>query len=236
MPRALAIAAAAALATLLAACAPEVRRTAAEGEPPPQREAPAEFPRAYYEQAAAQGKAVYRVDARQSLVVIEVRRGGSLARLGHDHVIAARNVAGFVAPEAGRADLYVALDDLTVDETELRKAAAFDTQPSESDIAGTRANMLDKALETNNFPFALIHMDSRDGKNSVTITLHGVTRTLEVPVKIDRDDNQIGATGLLTFNQSDFGITPYSILGGAIAVQDRLNLRFTIRARREPAP
>ena len=231
--RVLAAAVPALLAALLSGCAPEIRRPAPEGKPPT-REAPAEFPRAYYEQAAAQGKAVYRVDSAQSLVVIEVRRGGSLSRLGHDHVVAARNVAGFVAPEAGRADLYIALDDLTVDETGLRSAAGFDTQPSESDIAGTRANMLDKVLETGKFSHALIRVNGGSAKSSVTITLHGVTRTLEAPMQVDRNDNQIGATGLLTFNQSDFGITPFSILGGAIQVQDRLDLRFTVRARREP--
>jgi len=33
-------------------------------------------------------------------------------------------------------------------------------------------------------------------------------------------------------NQTDFAITPYSLLGGAIAVKDALELRFRISARR----
>jgi len=226
----------AALTALLPACAPLVRPTAPEEKRPSQREAPAEFPRAYYEQAAAQGKPVYRIDPERSLVVIEVRRAGSLARLGHDHVVAARNVAGYVAPEAGRADLYVALDDLVVDEPTLRKEAGFDTQPSESDIAGTRANMLEKVLESGKFPHALIRVDRAGARDrlAISITLHGVTRTLEVPVQIDMEDRQASVTGRLEFNQTEFGITPFSILGGAIQVQDRLNLQFTIRAQRAP--
>jgi hypothetical protein len=168
--------------------------------------------------------------------VIEVRRAGSLARLGHDHVVAARNVAGYVAPEAGRADLYVTLDDLVVDEPTLRKEAGFDTQPSESDIAGTRANMLEKVLESGKFPHALIRVDRAGARDrlAISITLHGVTRTLEVPVQIDMEDRQASVTGRLEFNQTEFGITPFSILGGAIQVQDRLNLQFTIRAQRAP--
>jgi hypothetical protein len=39
-------------------------------------------------------------------------------------------------------------------------------------------------------------------------------------------------SGKLAFNQSDFGITPYSLLGGAIAVKDGLELRFRVRAKR----
>jgi hypothetical protein len=218
-----------ALATLalLSSCAPQ----------PPEHEKPAgppaEFPQAYYEQAMARGEPVFRIDPKQSVVVIEVRRGGSLARLGHDHVIAAHNLAGFVAPDAARADLYVALDDLSVDELRLRQAAGFETQPSESDIAGTRTNMLDKVLETQRFPHALIRVNGGAGKLAVVVTLHGVTRELEVPGAIRIDRRSMDATGRLTLNQTDFGITPYSIMGGAIQVQDRLELRFEIRAMRE---
>jgi len=218
----------AALATLalLSACAPQ----------PAEKQAPvgvpAEFPQAYYDQAASRGEPVYRVDPKQSLVVIEVRRGGSLARLGHDHVVAAHNVAGYVAPQTGRADLYLALDGLTVDEPELRKAAGFDTQPSESDIAGTRANMLDKVLETQKFPWALIHIGISRGQLAVAITLHGATHTFQVPATLTVNDAQVGAAGRLALNQTDFGITPFSILGGAVAVQDRLELRFDVRAER----
>ena len=53
---------------------------------------------------------------RPSRIVIEVRRGGTLAQLGHDHVVVSHDVAGYVAPAEGRADLYVRLDRLVVDE------------------------------------------------------------------------------------------------------------------------
>jgi hypothetical protein len=227
MPR-LRILAALAMTALLAACAPQP--TAPERQIP--GAAPSEFPQSFYDQAAARGEPVYRVDPRQSVVTIVVRRGGSLARLGHDHVVAAHNVAGYVAPQTGRADLYVALDGLAVDEPDLRKEAGFDTQPTESDIAGTRANMLDKVLETQKFPYALINIGLSRGQLAVTITLHGTTRTLQVPATLAVSDARVGATGRLAINQTDFGITPFSILGGAVAVQDRLELSFDVRADR----
>ena len=40
------------------------------------------------------------------------------------------------------------------------------------------------------------------------------------------------ATGSLAIDQSQFGIVPFSILGGAIAVQDRVNITFQIVASR----
>jgi YceI-like protein len=219
-----------ALALLLAGCAGLFRLEAPTAPPP-------EFPEDHYLQAAKQGKPVYRVDPAESLVVIEVRRGGSLARLGHDHVVASHDVTGYVSPGEGRADLYLALARLVVDEPSLRKEAGFDTQPTESDIEGTRSNMLEKVLEADKFPFAVVALKDVDAKQkkatlAVAITLHGHMRTLKAPAEIEADEKSIGVSGKLAFNQSDFGITPYSLLGGAIAVKDGLELRFRIRARR----
>ncbi len=223
--------AAALLSTMLAGCAPLLR-----GPAPAPAAPPADFPEAYYREALGQGKPVFRVDSRESLVVIEVRRSGSLARLGHDHVVASHEVGGYVAPDEGRADLVVALARLAVDEPALRAEAGFDTQPTESDIEGTRANMLEKVLEAEKFPFALIGVSGANtGRGDVTlnvaITLHGSTRTLQVPAEIEADAEKMSVTGRFSFEQTDFGITPYSLLGGVIAVQNRVDLRFRIIAR-----
>jgi hypothetical protein len=226
---------AAALSTMLAGCAPFLRG------PAPAPAAPlADFPEAYYQEAAARGKPVFRVDPAESLVVIEVRRAGSLARLGHDHVVASHEVGGYVAPDEGRADLYVALERLAVDEAALRAEAGFDTQPTEPDIERTRANMLGKVLEAEKFPFALIGVAGANAKEKkttlvVAITLHGHTRTLQGPAEIEADAEKMSVTGRLSFDQTDFGITPYSLLGGAIAVQNRVDLRFRIIARQPGA-
>jgi hypothetical protein len=229
-----AVAAAAVLVLAFAGCA-ELQRVEAPLAPPP------EFPEGYYQQALKAGKPVFRIDPAQSLVVIEVRRGGSLARLGHDHVVASHEVTGYVAPGEGRADLYVVLARMVVDEPALRKESGFDTQPTESDIEGTRANMLNHVLEADKFPFALIAVAGADAKEknttlAVAVTLHGRTRTLNVPAEIEADGKTFGVSGKVEFNQTDFGITPYALLGGAIAVKDGLALRFHVRAQRMPGP
>src|SRR5712692_7723501 len=226
--------AAALLSTMLAGCAPLLR-----GPAPAPVAPPTDFPEGYYREALAQGRPVFRVDSPESLVVIEVRRSGSLARLGHDHVVASHEVGGYVAPDEGRADLYVQLERLEVDEAALRAEAGFDTQPTQLDIDGTRANMLVKVLEADKFPFALIRVSGVDASQrevamSIAITLHGSTHTLQAPAQIDADADRISVTGRLSFDQTDFGITPYSLLGGAIAVKNGVDLRFRIRARRLP--
>ncbi|MEG0150696.1 MAG: YceI family protein [Comamonas sp.] len=220
------------IAALISACA----QLEPESPPaPPSIQAPADYPAASYTQAAAQGQRVLQVDPRSSRVVITVRRSGTLAKLGHDHVVAAQELQGLVAPELGRADLYLALDSLSVDDPDLRAQAGFDTQPGAADIAGTRANMLGKVLQTQQFPFALIQVRSAaalasDALLAVDITLHGVTRSFSVPARIETNRNGLQVSGMLAFDQSSFGITPFSILGGAIQVQDRLELHFDVQA------
>jgi hypothetical protein len=221
-----------ALVLLVTACAPLVHETPQQ-PPPAAAQEPANFPRAGYEQAAALGHAVYRVDSTYSLVTMTVRRGGSLARLGHDHLIASHTLQGLIDVQASRADLYMALDELVVDEPALRAEAGLDTQPSAADIAGTRSKMLEHVLETRQFPFALIQVSAIEKTAtgwslSAAITLHGVRREFELPVQMETSPEGMRVSGGFELRQSDFGITPFSILGGAIRVQDWISLRFTV--------
>jgi polyisoprenoid-binding protein YceI len=189
---------------------------------------------AWYHKAARQGQHIYRVDAARSIIVVTVRRGGALARLGHDHVIASRTVTGMVAPQAGRADFQFRLDQMTVDEAPLRAEAGLDTQPSAEAIAGTRTNMLARVLEAERFPLVVLHAERMAGQQAVrlSVTLHGVTRTVDVPLKIEQSPRTITASGGMSLLQTDFGITPMSVMGGAMTVQDRMELTFKLVAVR----
>jgi hypothetical protein len=184
--------------------------------------APQDFPFEYYKKA----RPALEVDPARSLVVIVVRRGGSLARLGHDHVVASHDVRGFVAPADGRADLYFALERLVVDEAPLRAEAGLETTPSAEDIEGTRRNML-ASVEADKYPFAVVRIEE---SGAASVTLHGVTREIRIPISVERTAGEISAAGRFEILQTDFGITPLSVLGGRIQVQDRLELRFHIVA------
>jgi hypothetical protein len=191
---------------------------------------PEGFPEASYRDLA---RPVLRIDPRQSLVTILVRRSGPFARLGHDHVVASRDVHGYADPQGGRTDLYLPLERLSVDEPALRAQARLDTQPTPEDIAGTRRNMLDKVLEAGRYPYALIHAEAAAPDRHalrVTITLHGTSRALDVPVAVEQESKRMVVSGSLALRQTEFGIVPMSVLGGAIQVQDELELHFRIVA------
>jgi len=188
---------------------------------------------ASYRDAVERGARVYRVEPGDSLVVVRVYRGGRLAKLGHDHVVSSREPRGFIDADKGRADLYVAVDSLAVDDPAQRAAAGFESTPGESDIAGTRSNMLEKVLEAERFPFVVLRVRALEQDAvQAELSLHGVTRALRVPAKIAMGAERIEVSGSFAINQTDFGIAPFSVFGGALAVQDGVDLSFAIRAAR----
>lgn len=201
---------------LLAGCAPPPPEAAAPGTP-------AGFPHAFYRQAAAQGVTVFTVDGAHSQIRVRVYKAGPLAGFGHDHVIMGRGVQGYVAPSLGRADLYLPLGALEVADDGL----------SAADAAATRHNMLDKVLEAPRYPFVVVHAgcSAPCAVLAAQVTLHGVTRTLNLPVEWKAEGGRLEASGSFRIRHRDFGLVPYSLLGGALRVDEPLDLSFRIQAR-----
>jgi hypothetical protein len=220
------------LACLLSACAPALVAPPAA----PAAADAADFHRGHYARLRAGGQPVLRIDPQASLIAITVRRAGALARLGHDHVVASRTVEGFVAPGLGRADFHFRLDQMSVDEPGLRREAGLDTEPSAAAIDATRNNMLTKVLDAERFPHVTVQVGGAGthapgAPLGVAVTLHGVTRTMAIPVRIESGKaGEMVASGSLTLKQSDFALVPFSVMGGAMAVRDQMELRFRLVA------
>ncbi|MFL6674421.1 MAG: YceI family protein [Massilia sp.] len=187
----------------------------------------------WYRQSFAAGAPVYAVSPADSVIAVTVRRAGLLARLGHDHVVASRAIHGFAAPDAARADIAFRADELTVDEPGLLREAGVPTRPSAQDIEGTRTNMLTHVLDAKRYTEIRLQATRvAPGRLSVAITLHGVSRSVDLPCAIETGPGQVSASGALTLRQTDFGITPFAVGGGLLAVEDEVEVRFRIVARR----
>lgn len=171
-------------------------------------------------------------DEAGSQITVIVRRGGLLARLGHDHLILVKNLRGSVDPQHNRASLQFRLDEMQVDPPELRLAAGLAPQPSADAVAGTRQNMLNRVLDAARYPLVRLEAErSADGQSlQLSLTLHGVTRRMQLPANIQSDGRSLRAEGSFTILQSDYGITPFAVMGGALAVQDQLELHYRLLA------
>ena len=223
------------LALALVACVSELKPL-----PPLPEGAPVTFPEDVYRQAGVSGS-VYRIDPGASQLVIYVYRDGRLAKFGHDHVVASRDVRGYVLlPDnlaGARADLYFPVATLSVDEADLRATAGFTTELTADDIETTRRRMLGTVLAAEKYPYVQLHAVPALGAPprmtlNVDLTLHGVTRAFQIPIALTVNGGMFSTQGKFDLRQTDFDITPFSVLNGALAVKDQLHVIFHLRGER----
>lgn len=208
----------------------------------------ADYDAEYSALAKSEAGTVYVLDAAASAVRIYVFRGGAAAKAGHNHILAAPKFEGraFVprdeAVGKSRFDLRVRLDQLTLDDPAWRAetGGGFAGERSQSDIEGTRRNMLGKkGLQADAFPHVTLKSVSISGDwpvliAEVAVTLRDVTRTQPVLLRVQREAGRLRASGSLVLKQSDFGIEPFSVLGGLLAVQDGVAISFDLLGAAAP--
>ena len=157
-----------------------------------------------------------------------VFRGGTAARLGHNHVLRAADLR-VDWPAVGPV-LSFRLDALDIDPPTLRAVLgqAFSSAVDDAARAGTRPNLL-KALDAVAHPEVVVRTLHQQGEGSrraveAEITLHGVTKRQWFVVDVEGKR----ARGEVVVRQSDFGIQPFTVLGGLLAVQDALVVQFVL--------
>jgi polyisoprenoid-binding protein YceI len=187
----------------------------------------------------------YRIDADACEVLILIYRDGRLASLGHNHIVAVRQLSGevLIAPDSAHSSwqLDFPVDALSVDEPQLRAAQGEDFQTKVDDvaIAGTREHMLGTALlDAARFP--VIHLQSEqarakaDGLHMDTrIVVREHTAQLDLPVALERTPDELIASGEFDLTHAELGLTPYSVALGALRVAERMHVRYRLVARRQ---
>jgi YceI-like domain len=187
----------------------------------------------------------YRIDAARSEVLILIYRDGRMAALGHNHVVAVRELSGEIVVASDVTQSSWQLDfpvaSLSVDEPQLRAAqgADFQTKVDAVAIAGTRDHMLGPTLlDAARFP--VVHLQSEqvgseaDGlRMSTRIVVRDHTVETEVSVALQRSLDELIASGEFDLTHAELGLTPYSVALGALRVADRMHVRYRLVAQRE---
>jgi polyisoprenoid-binding protein YceI len=183
------------------------------------------------------------VVAEESLLQILVYRGGAMARLGHNHVIASHQLSGsvFLADDVlmSRFDISVPVNELTIDEPAMREMAGADFPPGVPQSArdGTRKNMLSEAL-LDGEKYPVVRLRATDvvavGEGfdvGVEIAIKDQVRNVRVPVTLDRKEGAVIARGEFPLKQSELGFKPFSVAMGTLVVLDEMRVHFEISAR-----
>jgi polyisoprenoid-binding protein YceI len=188
------------------------------------------------------------VVAEESLLQILVYRGGAMARLGHNHVIASHQLSGSVMvaedPLQSRFDISVPVNELTIDEPSMREMAGADFPPGVPQSArdGTRKNMLSEALlDGEKYPTIRLRttdvIGAADGFDvGVEITIKDQVRNVRVPVALERKEGALVARGEFPLKQSELGFKPFSVAMGTLIVLDEMRIHFEVVARTATPP
>lgn len=181
---------------------------------------------------------VYTIAPDLSTLHILVYRGGTLARLGHNHVISSSHLSGRIwlgtTLEASGFDLSVPVQELIVDDDAARSAEGPDFPPGVPQAArdGTRTNMLrESLLDGERYPLIRIQSlrlqgDSATPQVQAALRIRDQTREVTVPVQVRAEDGRLEVRGEFALRQSDFGITPLSVAMGALLVVDTVTVKF----------
>lgn len=187
----------------------------------------------------------YQIDENRSELRILVYRAGPLARLGHNHVMVNRRVYGAVnlAREGDSAFwLRVPVAEFSVDELQARREEGPDFAAEVPDDArsGTLHNMLGEAvLDAAEYPDISINGIAAAGPPdsgaaplvaTLTIVVAGHESKIEVPFVFESDSGRLSASGSFELRQSALGLAPYSLMLGALQVQDAMTVKFRLVA------
>lgn len=182
----------------------------------------------------------YKIDSRNSELRLLVYRAGPLARLGHNHVMVNRAVSGHAligdAIASTSFSLSMPVSAFSVDDTQSRSEEGddFPGEIPEDAKQGTRRNMLSAAvLNAEQFPEITVTSTALSGSlqslaAEVEISAAGHRSRISVPLALQGDALHMIAVGSAEVRQTGLGLAPYSLMGGALQVQDAMQLKFKI--------
>lgn len=188
----------------------------------------------------------YDFDDADSLLYVQVFKDESAFAAGfaHNHAIRASNWEGQLSYPAGRAEdceLTVSLpvDDLIVDEPQMRRRVGYDDELSQSQRNEIRGHMLaDNQLNAETFPFITFTAtrcsggDAASGRLTVrgNMEIRGQSSPVTISLQYRIIEDSLYLRGELPVTHAQFGFSPYRAFGGAVRNQDRLVIGFDLQS------
>ena len=179
----------------------------------------------------------YVIDTSHSKFMARAFAGGILWFKGHDHHLAARDFTGEVelTPDSiTPASLHLVVKAASLVET----GEAF-TEPQKEII---NKELREIVLHPDRYPDITFQSTSVSAKPSGgaghdvkiigNLTLHGVTRREEIPVRVTTQGNEMRAIGEFSIDRGDYGVKATSAFHGMVRVRDKVKFTFDIVARR----
>lgn len=191
--------------------------------------------------AALAAQRTFTVDGKASKASAQVGKTGIGSFAGHDHTILAQDMLGEVVLDSEQ--LSRSSVDVLVNARSLKVSEEGEPEgdPPKVQQAMRGPKVLDvRRFGTVHFRSAEVTATKQVAPGSYDLTLagdlslHGVTKPVTVPLRLDLQGDALTATGKMVVKQSDYGIQPTAAAGGLVKVADEVTLSFRIVARAGP--
>ena len=176
------------------------------------------------------------INTSASKVTVHVYKAGLFSAFGDNHTIAAPLASATLDTEKRSVELTFKVKDMKVEDPGSNDSKR---QQVESNMKG------EKVLDGARFPeikFVSTSVEKQGGANYLVhgnLSLHGTTKPVNVPVSFKDGQSKAGQdkdgsdkaghySGTVKLKQTDFGITPITIAGGAVKVKDVIEIDFDI--------
>lgn len=191
------------------------------------------------------GVVTYRIDPQTSDVRLLVYRDGALSAFGHNHTISAKEFTGTIQLQPNlaqsRVELEIPVEKLVVDDLAVRRQEGpdFASEPSQSDAAGTRTNMLSASLlDGAKFPAIKVSgtagpVSNNSAKLDLDVQIVGQAIKLQIPATLKLEGDQLEASGETELTHKQLGLKPFTALLGSLRVAEQMKFKYRIRARKQ---
>jgi polyisoprenoid-binding protein YceI len=178
----------------------------------------------------------FQIDAARSNFMVRVFAGGALWFKGHDHFVRPRDFAGEVTLTPGA--ISPASLTMRVRADSLAETRDVFTEPQKQII---NKELREIVIEPAKYPeitfksTGVIVETPAGGEFRARITgdltLHGVTRRVEIPARVTTTENDLRARGEFRISRKDFNVKATSAFHGTVRIRDGLRVIFDIVAR-----
>ncbi|MEA3151084.1 MAG: hypothetical protein QOD56_2023, partial [Gammaproteobacteria bacterium] len=139
---------------------------------------------------------------------------------------------------AASLSLSLPVADFVIDDAQARSEEGpdFSEAVPQDARSGTRHNMLSAALlDGDKFPtitLSSVAVTRTEGALGATLVarIAGHESTLVVPFALEVSKDRVSAAGTVTLRQTALGLVPYSVMLGALQVQDEFTVKFKLLA------
>jgi polyisoprenoid-binding protein YceI len=178
----------------------------------------------------------YRIDPAQSKFMAHASRGGLAWFKGHSHNLAVRDFSGtadLTLDTINPASLQMSVKADSLEETD----PVF--TPAQKQIINREVDEI--VLEASKYPEITFKSTAVSGKIEqgkfivkITgdLTLHGVTRSIEIPATVSIDGDTIRAVGKFEIDRKNFNVNATNAFRGLVRIKHDVKFEFDIVAKR----